>query len=53
VLSPFVLNNNKRVARFLLREKGPPRTAIEREEGWDKIERLGYPGFRPPPPASV
>jgi CPA2 family monovalent cation:H+ antiporter-2 len=32
VLSPFVLNNNKRIARFLLREKGPPRTAIEREE---------------------
>jgi CPA2 family monovalent cation:H+ antiporter-2 len=32
VLSPLVLNNNKRVARFLLREKGPPRTAIEREE---------------------
>jgi CPA2 family monovalent cation:H+ antiporter-2 len=31
-LSPFVLNNNKRIARFLLREKGPPRTAIEREE---------------------
>jgi glycosyltransferase involved in cell wall biosynthesis len=21
----------------------------EREEGWDKIERLGYPGLRPPP----
>lgn len=32
VISPFVLNNNKRIARFLLREKGPPRTAIEREE---------------------
>ncbi len=32
VLSPFILNNNKRIARFLLREKGPPRTAIEREE---------------------
>jgi len=31
-LSPFVLNNNKRIARFLLREKGPPRTAAEREE---------------------
>ena len=25
VLSPFILNNNKSVARFLLREKGPPR----------------------------
>jgi monovalent cation:H+ antiporter-2, CPA2 family len=32
VLSPFVLNNNKLIARFLLREKGPPGTAIEREE---------------------
>jgi CPA2 family monovalent cation:H+ antiporter-2 len=32
VLSPFVLNNNKLIARFILREKGPPRTAIEREE---------------------
>jgi CPA2 family monovalent cation:H+ antiporter-2 len=32
VLSPLVLNNNKRIARFLLREKGPPSTSIEREE---------------------
>jgi len=32
VLSPFILNNNKRVARFLLREQGPPRTASERED---------------------
>jgi monovalent cation:H+ antiporter-2, CPA2 family len=32
MLSPLVLNNNKRIARFILREKGPPRTAIEREE---------------------
>jgi monovalent cation:H+ antiporter-2, CPA2 family len=32
VLSPFIVNNNKPVARFLLREKGPPRTAIERED---------------------
>jgi monovalent cation:H+ antiporter-2, CPA2 family len=32
VLSPFILNNNKTVARFLLREKGPPRTASERED---------------------
>src|SRR5262249_8367837 len=32
VLSPFVLNNNKRIARALLREQGPPRTAIERED---------------------
>jgi len=32
VLSPVILNNNKRVARFLLKEHGPPRTAIERED---------------------
>ncbi|HET9390434.1 MAG TPA: cation:proton antiporter [Steroidobacteraceae bacterium] len=32
VFSPFVLNNNKRVARFILKERGPPGTAIERED---------------------
>ncbi|MGB6604094.1 MAG: cation:proton antiporter [Steroidobacteraceae bacterium] len=32
VLSPFILNNNKRVARFLLRERAPGLTAAEREE---------------------
>lgn len=32
ILSPFVISNNKRVARLLLRESGPPRTAIERED---------------------
>ena len=32
VLSPFIISNNTRVARFLLREKGPPGTAIQREE---------------------
>jgi monovalent cation:H+ antiporter-2, CPA2 family len=31
VLSPFILKNNKSVARFLLREKGPPR-ASQRED---------------------
>jgi monovalent cation:H+ antiporter-2, CPA2 family len=31
VLSPLLLNNNKRIARLLLRESGPPRTAFERE----------------------
>jgi monovalent cation:H+ antiporter-2, CPA2 family len=31
VLSPLILNNNKRIARVLLRESGPPRTAFERE----------------------
>jgi monovalent cation:H+ antiporter-2, CPA2 family len=32
VLSPVILNNNKRVARFLLNERGPLRTALERED---------------------
>jgi CPA2 family monovalent cation:H+ antiporter-2 len=32
IVSPFVIGNNKRVARFLLRENGPPGTAIERED---------------------
>jgi len=31
VLSPLILSNNKRIARWLLRERGPPATAIERE----------------------
>jgi len=31
VLSPLILSNNKRIARLLLRERGPPMTAIERE----------------------
>jgi CPA2 family monovalent cation:H+ antiporter-2 len=32
ILSPLILSNNKRIARLLLREKGPPATtAIERE----------------------
>jgi CPA2 family monovalent cation:H+ antiporter-2 len=31
VLAPVILANNKRVARLLLGERGPPRTAIERE----------------------
>jgi CPA2 family monovalent cation:H+ antiporter-2 len=32
VLSPLILNNNKRIARFVLNEHGPPGTAIERED---------------------
>ena len=32
VLSPVILNNNKRVARALLREHAPPATASERED---------------------
>ena len=32
VLSPLILNNNKRVARFLLAEHAPQPTASEREE---------------------
>ncbi len=31
-LSPFILNNNKRVARFLLHEQAPTLTAAERED---------------------
>jgi CPA2 family monovalent cation:H+ antiporter-2 len=31
MVSPFIIANNKRVVRFLLRQEGPPRTAIERE----------------------
>ena len=31
LVSPLILNNNKRIARLLLREAGPPRTAFERE----------------------
>jgi CPA2 family monovalent cation:H+ antiporter-2 len=32
VLAPFILSNNKRVARLILGERGPPKTAIERED---------------------
>jgi len=32
VLAPFILANNRRIARLLLGERGPPRTAIERED---------------------
>jgi len=32
VLSPLVINNNKRIARFLLREKGPPRGVLPHED---------------------
>jgi CPA2 family monovalent cation:H+ antiporter-2 len=32
IVSPFVIDNNKRIARFLLREKGPPGTAFQRED---------------------
>jgi CPA2 family monovalent cation:H+ antiporter-2 len=32
VLAPVILANNKRIARVLLGESGPPRTAIERED---------------------
>jgi monovalent cation:H+ antiporter-2, CPA2 family len=36
VLSPLILNNNRRVARFLLREQGPARTALQREDAATK-----------------
>jgi K+:H+ antiporter len=32
VLAPLMLANNKRIARLLLGEKGPPATAIQRED---------------------
>jgi CPA2 family monovalent cation:H+ antiporter-2 len=32
VLAPVILANNKRVARLLLGERGPPKTAVERED---------------------
>jgi CPA2 family monovalent cation:H+ antiporter-2 len=32
VLAPVILANNKRIARLLLGEGGPPKTAIERED---------------------
>jgi monovalent cation:H+ antiporter-2, CPA2 family len=32
VLAPVMLANNKRIARLLLGERGPPKTAIERED---------------------
>ncbi|HEY4749137.1 MAG TPA: cation:proton antiporter [Steroidobacteraceae bacterium] len=32
VLSPLILNNNKRVARLVLHEQAPAATAVEREE---------------------
>ncbi|MBV6418459.1 MAG: Glutathione-regulated potassium-efflux system protein KefC [Steroidobacteraceae bacterium] len=40
VLSPLILRNNKRIARFVLREKGPPGTALSREnEAADAVAR--------------
>jgi len=32
IVSPLTIRYNKRIARFVLREKGPPTTAIEREQ---------------------
>jgi monovalent cation:H+ antiporter-2, CPA2 family len=31
-LSPFILRSNKRIARLVLGERGPPATAVERED---------------------
>ena len=34
VLSPFIINNNRSITRFVLREKGPPRPAeLDRDDG--------------------
>ena len=40
VLSPVILNNNKRVARLLLHEQAPARTAVEREDAATKAIAL-------------
>jgi len=37
VVSPFVIRNNKRIARWLLREAGPATTAIAREAAADAM----------------
>ena len=39
VLSPFILNNNKAVARFLLREKGPPVSSAREDVATIEIAR--------------
>jgi monovalent cation:H+ antiporter-2, CPA2 family len=39
VLSPFILNNNKAVARFLLREKGPPASSPREDAATIEIAR--------------
>ena len=39
VLSPLILSNNKRVARWLLREQAPPTTASEREQSATAADR--------------
>ena len=39
ILSPFILNNNKAIARFLLREKGPPPSSAREEVATIEIAR--------------
>jgi len=39
VLSPFILNNNKAVARFLLGEKGPPVSSLREDVATIEIAR--------------
>jgi len=39
ILSPFILNNNKANARFLLREKGPPPSSAREEVATIEIAR--------------
>jgi CPA2 family monovalent cation:H+ antiporter-2 len=36
IVSPVIIRYNKRIARFILRERGPPVTAIDREEAATK-----------------
>jgi CPA2 family monovalent cation:H+ antiporter-2 len=36
IISPMIIRYNKRIARFILRERGPPVSAIDREEAATK-----------------
>ncbi len=49
IVSPFIIGNNRRIARLLLRESGPPRAAVEGEDpvtqGIAKREHVILCGF--------
>ena len=51
LISPFGIRYNKTIARFLLREKGPPQRAIEREDAATsevaRREHVVLCGYRP------
>lgn len=43
VVSPLIIRHNKRIARFLLREKGPTETALAREQaGTEALSRRDH-----------